>query len=109
MTRAGASAGWKPGSNICMPRARPDTVAAIGPTVSRLDASGHTPSSEIRPWVVLSPAVPQQADGTRIEPPVSDPIATSASPLATATALPLDEPPGIRVASSGLIGVPNHA
>src|SRR5580693_1833969 len=32
----------------------------------------------------------------------------SADPSATATADPLDDPPGSRVGSSGLIGVPNH-
>ena len=52
--------------------------------------------------------MPQHAAGVRIEPPVSVPNATSASPVATATALPLDEPPGTRVGSSGFTGVPNH-
>src|SRR5579864_5353177 len=52
--------------------------------------------------------MPQQAAGIRIDPPVSDPSATSASPAATATAEPLEDPPGIRAGSSGLIGVPNH-
>jgi hypothetical protein len=45
----------------------------MGPMVSRLGARGHTPSSETRPEVVLSPAVPQQAEGMRTEPPVSLP------------------------------------
>ena len=52
--------------------------------------------------------MPQQAAGIRIEPPVSDPSATSASPATTATAEPLEDPPGIRAGSSGLTGVPNH-
>ena len=108
MVRAGAAAGVNPGSSSRMPAMSPPTVAAIGPTVSRLGASGQTPSSGTRPYVVLSPAVPQQAEGTLIDPPVSDPSATSASPVATATAEPLDDPPGIRPASSGLEGVPNH-
>ncbi len=42
----------------------------------------------------------------RMEPPVSVPRAMSASPVATATADPLDEPPGTRPGSSGLTGVP---
>jgi acyl-CoA synthetase (AMP-forming)/AMP-acid ligase II len=33
---------------------------------------------------------------------------TETSPVATATAEPLDDPPGIRVGSSGLTGEPNH-
>ena len=60
----------------------------------------------MRPWVVLRPAVPQQAEGTRTDPPVSLPKATSASSPPTATAEPLDEPPGMSRASSGLTGVP---
>lgn len=107
-TTAGAGLGSKPGSSSSMPRTRPDTVAAIGPTVSRLGASGQTPSKGTRPWVVLSPAVPQQADGTRTDPPVSDPSATSAWSLATATADPLEDPPGMSARSSGLAGVPNQ-
>ncbi len=70
--------------------------AAIGPTVSRDGASGSTPSSGTRPRLVFSPATPQQAAGIRIEPPVSLPKATSASPAPTATAEPLDEPPGTK-------------
>src|ERR1700733_8806829 len=60
----------------------------------------------MRPYLVLSPATPQQAAGTRTEPPVSVPNATSASPVATATADPLDAPPGSRLGSRGLTGVP---
>ena len=62
-----------PGSSSAIPAIRPATSRAIGPTVSRLGASGHTPVSGIRPQVVLSPATPQHAAGMRIEPPVSDP------------------------------------
>ncbi len=74
--------------------------------VSRLGASGRTPTRLIRPAVVFRPATPQHAAGMRIEPPVSLPNATSASPVATATAAPLEEPPGTRAGSSGLTGVP---
>ena len=48
-------------------------MRAIGPTVSKLGASGQTPSSGMRPQVVFRPAVPQQAAGMRTEPPVSLP------------------------------------
>src|SRR3954454_18969428 len=108
ITRAASGAGSKPGSSSCMPRVTPATVAAIGPIVSELGESGQTPSVEKRPYVVLSPTVPQQADGTRTDPPVSEPNATSASSFATATADPLDDPPGTRSGSSGFTGVPNH-
>ena len=44
----------------------------------------------------------------RIEPPVSEPIAAGASPAATATAEPLDEPPATRCVrrSHGFHGAP---
>src|SRR3546814_10851628 len=84
-----------------MPAITPATSRAIGPTASSDGPSGRTPSTEIRPWVGLSPTVPQQAEGVRIDPAVSVPIAMSASPVATATALPLELPPGMRLGSSG--------
>ena len=56
-----------------MPVTSPATSRAIGPTVSKLGDSGQTPSSGMRPQVVLSPAVPQQAAGMRTDPPVSLP------------------------------------
>src|SRR5580692_4767331 len=60
----------------------------------------------MRPKVVFKPTTPQQAAGTRIEPAVSVPKATSALPLATATADPLDEPPGMSLCLlSGFFGV----
>jgi hypothetical protein len=43
-----------------------------------------------------------------MDPPVSVPSATSASPVATATADPLEEPPGSRRGSTGFTGVPAH-
>src|SRR6476469_4809298 len=70
--------------------------------------SGKTPSRGTRPKVVFNPRMPQHAAGTRIEPAVSEPNATSAVPFATATADPLDEPPGIRRCARGLTGVPKY-
>ena len=68
----------------------------IGPTVSRCSGSiGKTPSTGTKPCVVFNPTTPQHAAGTRTEPAVSVPKATSAIPLATATAEPHDDPPGI--------------
>ncbi len=108
-TRGLRAATENPGSSSSIPAIRPATSRAIGPTVSRLGASGHTPVSGIRPQVVLRPAIPQHAAGMRIDPPVSEPYETSASPLATATAEPLDDPPGTRSGSRGLTGVPKAA
>ncbi len=56
-----------------MPSSMPARSRANGPTVSRLRPRGHTPSTGIRPNVVLSPATPQQAAGMRTDPPVSVP------------------------------------
>src|ERR1700750_65650 len=114
-TWGGLAVTANPGSSSDIPAANPATSRAIGPTVSRLGASGHTPVSGIRPQVVFRPATPQHAAGMPIEAPAPpqraagggraprgpEPSATSASPLATATAEPLDEPPGTRVGSSG--------
>ena len=49
--------------------------------------------------------------GRRTDPPVSVPTATGASPAATATPEPLDEPPGVRWTrrSQGFHGVPSSA
>src|SRR5437879_12459759 len=62
----------------------------------------------MRPAVTLRPTTPHHAAGRRTEPPVSVPMATGARPAATATAEPLDEPPGVRctVRSHGFHGVP---
>ena len=48
------------------------------------------------------PVMPQNEAGWRIEPPVSVPVAAGASRAATATALPPEEPPGMRARSHGL-------
>jgi hypothetical protein len=68
----------------------------MGPTWSKLGASGKTPSSETSPYVGLKPTTPQQAAGIRIDPPESVPSAASASPAASAAADPPLEPPAIR-------------
>ena len=62
----------------------------------------------MRPTVTFSPTIPHQAAGVRIEPAVSAPMAAGTRPAATATAEPLDEPPGVRCTarSQGLWGVP---
>src|SRR6516162_5198050 len=98
----------KPGSIRRIPSSTAATSAPSGPTVSMDGASGYTPSRGTRPQVVFRPAIPQQAAGIRTEPPVSVPRAASASPAATATAEPLDDPPGSRPGSAGFTGVPDQ-
>src|SRR5947199_10721717 len=53
------------------------------------------------------PTTPHRAAGWRIEPPVSDPMASGAKPAATAAALPPLDPPGTRERSRGLRVGPN--
>ena len=60
---AAATSTENPGSSSASPAATPATSRAIGPIVSMLGASGHTPASAIRPCVVFSPVIPQNATG----------------------------------------------
>ncbi len=64
---------------------------------------------DTRPRVGFSPKRPHDADGMRIEPPPSPPMPTATIPAATATAVPPDEPPGVRVGSQGLRVRPNRS
>jgi hypothetical protein len=77
-------------------------VRAIGPTVSKLAASGKTPSVETAPRAVLSPTTPQAAAGMPHRAPVSVPSASGTMPAASAAALPLLEPAGDAVGRGGL-------
>ena len=87
-------------------RSNVSALRANHPTVSKLDAWGSTPSSDIRPWVGRMPYRPQKLEGIRTEPPVSDPSAKSTTPPATAEADPLDDPPGTRPGAAVFTGVP---
>ena len=78
----------------------------MGPAVSKLGASGKTPSVDTRPHVGLNPTTPQQAAGSRIDPALSLPRAASHSPAASAAAEPPLDPPGMRERSSGLTTSP---
>ncbi len=82
------------------------TLLASGPIESSVVDSGIAPSREMRNCVGLNPVTPHSAAGTRTEPPVSVPIATTACPSATETGAPADDPPGMRLRSYGLPGVP---
>src|SRR5579862_7874392 len=77
------------------------TERAIGPGVSWLGEIGTTPDRLTRPTVGLRPTMPHTADGLRIDPSVSVPTASGASPAATAVADPDDEPLGLRSVACG--------
>ncbi len=55
------------------------------------------------------PESPQQADGMRMEPPPSEPVASGTMPAASAAAAPPEEPPGPRLVSKGFRDGPKMA
>ena len=59
-------------------------------------------ASETRPRCGLRPKRPQEAAGSRIEPPPSPAEAIGTRPAATAAALPPLEPAGLRCGFQGL-------
>src|SRR5439155_17722333 len=61
-----------------------------------------------RPYVGLSPTMPQHAAGPRMEPPVSLPVAPGHRKAATAAPDPPLEPPGERSSAHGLRVGPYH-
>src|SRR6185437_12116134 len=67
-----------------------------------VNSIGNAPVYGTRPWVGLWPTVPHHELGIRTEPPWSPPRARSASPAATSAALPLEDPPVVRLVSHGL-------
>ncbi len=83
-------------------RSHSATSRAIGPTWSKLGASGKQPSIGTSPYVGLKPTIPQQAAGMRTEPPESVPSAASTCPSTSAAALPPLEPPGTRPGAIGI-------
>jgi len=68
--------------------------------VSKVGDSGTTPSAGQRPSVTFRPTAPVIDAGTRTEPAVSLPRASSAEPSSRLTPAPLDEPPGARCAAA---------
>ena len=92
---------WCP-AIACSSVAASSTVRPKGPIWSRELANATSPKRLTRPYVGFIPTQPQNAPGCRIDPPVSEPSATIASPAPTAAADPPDEPPGTRSRSQGL-------
>jgi len=97
-----ASASAVAGSRGSLPAITPSraaasaTLRAIGPAVSWLWLIGTMPLRLTRPSVGLIPTMPLLDAGQMIEPSVSVPIATVASPAATAAPEPALEPHGLR-------------
>src|SRR5690349_10511027 len=78
------------------------TVRAHGPPWSSDDAHAIKPYRDTVPYVGFTPTVAVNAAGWRIDPPVSDPMASGAWNAASAAALPPPDPPGTRWTSHGL-------
>ena len=70
------------------------TETAIGPAVSWTGDSGTMPVRLTSPAVGLTPTTPQALDGETIEPSVSVPTASAASPAETPAADPELDPDG---------------
>src|SRR2546428_5394645 len=85
------------------------TVRAIGPStlyVSQAVGRGHIGT---QPGEVRKPTTPQNAAGSRSEPPRSEPWASGPMPVASATAPPPVEPPHVSAGFHGLRVGPNTA
>ena len=90
--RAKGAASRSSGSSAAPTRRSVAASRANQPMTSREGASGTTPFVEIAPCEGRKPKIPQNDAGARQEPAVSVPSAKSASPAATATAEPEDDP-----------------
>src|SRR5260221_3279357 len=101
LSRLLASRGSRP-AIASSSRAQSSAVLASGPTVSSDGDIGNTPYRLTSPNVGFRPTTPLTEAGTRIDPPVSVPIAAKAEPTATDTPDPALEPPGYRRRSHGL-------
>src|SRR5438105_14092729 len=87
--------------------ARSSTLRAIGPWTPRLRSIAAAGVCATRPILGRRPTMPQKLAGLRSEPPISEPCASHAVPVASATAAPPEEPAAERDVSQGLRVGPN--
>ena len=80
-------------------KARSATERPRHPAVLNVDHANPAFGLGTRPGEGRKPTTLQNAAGLRSEPPVSEPLATGASPQASATAAPPEEPPQVLVRS----------
>src|SRR5580693_7145299 len=80
-------------------KARSATERPRHPEVLRVDQANASFGFGTRPGEGRKPTTLQNAAGLRSEPPVSEPVATGASPQANATAAPPEDPPHVFVKS----------
>ena len=92
------STGSDSGSAGCSPlmasssSARSSTLRAIGPCRPRLRSIAAASVCATRPMLGRRPTMPQKLAGLRKLPPMSEPCASQAMPVASATAAPPEEP-----------------
>ncbi len=89
-----------------MPASATDRVS--GPATESPPTPDRPGIAGTRPRLGFNPTSPVAAAGIRTDPPPSLPIAAGSSPAATATAAPLELPPGARAVSYGLRVVPKR-
>ena len=82
------------------------TVSENTETQSSVRQAGTTPAVGIRPRLGFNPTILLNIAGTRPLPAVSVPSESGTSPVETATADPELDPPGMRSARIGLVGMP---
>src|SRR5581483_11505421 len=78
------------------------TLLVIGPAWSSDHDNGMIPRILTRPYVGISPTIPQYDAGIRIDPAVSVPIEAKHMSEPTAAPGPPDEPPGVSYGFQGL-------
>jgi hypothetical protein len=81
------------------------TSRVMGPTCATVP-KGDIGQAGTRPNEGLMPKIPVKLAGIRIEPPPSVPTASGPMPLATATAAPPEDPPGVLPVFQGLRVMP---
>src|SRR6195952_4813240 len=107
------STGSDRGSPGCSPlmasssNATSSTLRAIGPWTPRLRSIAAMGVCATRPMLGRRPTMPQKLAGLRNEPPMSEPCASQAVPVASATAAPPEEPAADNAVFHGLRVAPN--
>ena len=88
--------------------ARSSTLRAIGPCTPRLRSIVAAGVCATRPMLGRMPTTPQKLAGLRSEPPMSEPCASQAMPVASATAAPPEEPAAERDSVPGIARRAEH-
>src|SRR5262249_24781453 len=88
-------------------RAGSSILRAIGPYTPRMRLTANLGAGATRPRLGRRPTTPPKLAGLRSEPPMSEPCASQAMPVANATAAPPEEPAADFEMSQGFRVAPN--